>query len=482
MLNSNTLDTIIAMVIVLLILSLVVQSAQQGLKKLLKIKSRQIEDSLVDLFEHVLDVKPPVLTNWRERIVQSSPFLRIFGGKHPAEYTASVKNLYVEVKKKFEEAGRVSQKGKLMLDSIAKQDLMKVLSTVEPKFLTPDFGERVEDAVQEFGLLVQTIKSFTPSAFSQHLSDGAKEKLAQMQGALRPLVDDINAYLAGKTVPGATAAGGATAGQGGGATNAAREDQIVTSAAFLQDIMKLRTIRLEDVSSLIAEAQKSVEEQLARAGQDPNGAAAVAALTGGADALRAIASGVAKFDRTVDQLLASLTKAEAWFDTVMQSFEERYARSMKTWGIVISAVVVLLLNANFFDVYKNIAGSDTLRGNIVQMRDTVTKRLQESAAASGGAITPGNAQTVIENVTQNVSQQVDLYTGLGFKPIWEYSPDLTGPGIFHSLSGWIIMVLLLSVGAPFWEDTLESLFGLKNVLRKQSDTKNVENKGGQPKP
>ncbi|MFN2512647.1 MAG: hypothetical protein ABR568_14655 [Pyrinomonadaceae bacterium] len=51
------------------------------------------------------------------------------------------------------------------------------------------------------------------------------------------------------------------------------------------------------------------------------------------------------------------------------------------------------------------------------------------------------------------------------------------------LLGWGVMALLLSVGAPFWQDALESLFGIKNLLRKQSNTKNVEEeKGGQPRP
>ena len=51
-----------------------------------------------------------------------------------------------------------------------------------------------------------------------------------------------------------------------------------------------------------------------------------------------------------------------------------------------------------------------------------------------------------------------------------------------ALVGWAIMTMLLSVGAPFWQDTLESLFGVKNLLRKKSDTKNVEEeKGGQPR-
>ena len=54
--NLDTLDTVIAMVVVLLVLSLVVQSIQTFLKKLLKMKSRSIQESLEDLFQHVLGV------------------------------------------------------------------------------------------------------------------------------------------------------------------------------------------------------------------------------------------------------------------------------------------------------------------------------------------------------------------------------------------------------------------------------------------
>ena len=500
MINISTLDTIIAVVIVLLILSLVVQSVQQGLKKLLKIKSRQIEDSLVDLFEHLLNEKPPKLAGWWQRMVQNSPLLRIFAGKHPAEYNEKVRNLYGEVKNKFEEAGRVSQRGKLMLDSIAKQDLMRVLGAVEPHILMPDFATRIQAAYGEFKELVETIEGFKPSEFSAHLDDASKEKLAQMQGALRPLINDIQAYLKGEAVPGADAPDARNANASGQAadTKAAAKDedkgagieQVASSATFLRDIMKLRTIRLEDVTSLISEAQKSVEQQLARKQQDPQGAAAVAALTVGADTLRIIARGVAEFDRTVDHLLAIITKAETWFDTVMQGFEERYTRSMKTWGIIISLVVVILLNANFFDVYKNIKSDSTLRDNLLQMRDDLAKRYEEKLTQGDQAAAENLRKWYVASA-EDVKSSASVYTSLGFQPLWQEPPrwwmgsSPTKKGFWdflHSLLGWLVMALLLSVGAPFWQDTLESLFGLKNVLRKQSDTKNVEDKGGQPKP
>lgn len=51
--NLDALDTAIAIVIVLLLLSLIVQSVQAMLKKLLQIKSRQLEQSLLNVFQHM---------------------------------------------------------------------------------------------------------------------------------------------------------------------------------------------------------------------------------------------------------------------------------------------------------------------------------------------------------------------------------------------------------------------------------------------
>jgi len=42
--------------------------------------------------------------------------------------------------------------------------------------------------------------------------------------------------------------------------------------------------------------------------------------------------------------------------------------------------------------------------------------------------------------------------------------------------------MLLSVGAPFWQDTLESLFGIKNLLRQRSGTENIETESGAGQP
>jgi len=182
------------------------------------------------------------------------------------------------------------------------------------------------------------------------------------------------------------------------------------------------------------------------------------------------------------------TEVSRWFDAVMQSFDERYTRHMKTVAIITSIVVVIVLNANIFAIYRNIALNDALRAAIVSSATEIQKQGKSGPEQSNGEVKPN---------VQQVQQFINDYKGVGFNPIRprQVKDFISGQGAWqgvpasdrfaHGLKvmlGWGIMVLLLSVGAPFWEDILESLFGVKNLLRKRSDTSNVEDRGGQQKP
>lgn len=238
---------------------------------------------------------------------------------------------------------------------------------------------------------------------------------------------------------------------------------------------------------------------------------------------------------------------ENWFDTVMQGFSERYTRHMKSVALVVSFLVVIFLNANFFNLYHSIAGSDTIRAAILAMGPVILKQAEAANAANqeaesaqaksrpqstpsqtpnpptpnpaaspttGSAVsnqpapnptsTPSDSAAAASKSKEELAKEikelrglVDQAQGLGLKPLrpQQVSDFVVGGGNWKDtpvserfvhgvkvLLGWTIMALLLSVGAPFWQDTLESLFGIKNLIRKRSDTKNVEeDKGGHTK-
>jgi len=179
-------------------------------------------------------------------------------------------------------------------------------------------------------------------------------------------------------------------------------------------------------------------------------------------------------------------KVDKWYDTVMQGFEERYTRHMKTVAICISIGVVIIFNANFFDIYQNISRNDLLRNAIIAQSDDVNRRLKDLGQRNDEQAQDERKQ--LEEAQKQLQSDIDRAAGLGFKPLTSeqvkafFSGNIDYWNAPKALLGWAIMVMLLSVGAPFWQDALESLFGIKNLLRKKSDTKNVEDKGGQPKP
>jgi hypothetical protein len=328
MFELKTLNTVMAMIVVILILSLIVQSIQSILKKWLKLKSTTLFNSLDDLFKYV----------------ESKDLAGIESNK-----------LVQAVSEELRALGRVTVRGKPMMDSIAKDDLLKLLDKIGEGKTTDALGKLV----------------------------------------------------------------------------------------------------LEQVDPAKVEALRE--------------------------------------------------KVSMWFETVMQSFEERYARHMKSVAIVISIVVVVGLNANFFEIYQNISSNDALSSSLIQKSDEIQKRLSALKNNTNGAVDATGAKTGSGDDAADLKKQIDALKELtdqspvfGFTPLklsdisdFIHAKGYWGTGdhpneraayLLKLLAGWAIMVMLLSVGAPFWQDALESLFGVKNLLRQKTDTKNVEDTGGQPKP
>ncbi|HKP86510.1 MAG TPA: hypothetical protein VJZ26_10460 [Blastocatellia bacterium] len=502
MINISALDNVIAVVVVILLLSLIVQSIQAVLKKAFKIKSRQIEDSLVDLFENVLHYDREAANasgnaaaskgGMRARLVRmsgASPILRrvyelLAGGLHPSNPNAhpdpAVRTLFDEVTRGFQQIGRVAQTGKRMLDSVSKEDLEKVMGKVLPNSLLPGFSAKLEAACAYVGGLDEAIKEINDNYLGD-LSGDASAKFAAMQQSLAPLLNDLRSVYHG---------------------------QQVSPALIIGDITNLRDIKLGDALDILGEIQQKVKTDLeaankAQANGDPSAVGHAAALTALSAALGKIAQSLTKLsgglDAAITPLRAKLGEVETWYAAVMQSFEERYTRGMKTWAIVISFLVVAYLNANVFAIYKNIAANDALRSRLVQLGEERAKTREASIQANKEA--DANANPTVKEINAEITSiqaQIGDYGSLGFQPLtWQGVKDRFNPGGWSrqdwinrrkedmkTLFGWIVMTLLLSVGAPFWQDTLESLFGVKNLLRKRSDTKNVEGKSGagQPRP
>ena len=451
--NLSILNTLIAMVIVILVLSLIVQSIQTLIKKLFKLKSKTILNSLEDLF----------LT------VTQNPN----GADGGAADAAKAKQLVKDVTGKLCEMGRETLRGKPMLDSLAKGDLLKVLTRVEAENLLPGAVGKFQSVLATIAALKSELDGINPAL----LEGDASAKFATLQASLLPIVDDIEALA---------------------------RDGKVNPKILLGDLYRLRQFKAGDVLAILGEVQKKVGADLAAAREAKAAEAEVKAIEGVSDGLKRIAKEITALDKAFDAALVPLRErveqAEVWYDTVMQGFEERYARHMRTVALAISVFVVVFLNANFFSIYRAIAADPIKTQELAERGPEILKLTDSPAPSAPPAATPAPSASPAASPTppdlrdvrrqgQHVDQLVGTYKSFGIQPLtaeqfWNGVTFKTpARDVFETLVGWIIMVMLLSAGAPFWQDTLESLFGLKNLLREKSGTKNVEGeKGGQQKP
>src|SRR5262245_32043008 len=134
MINLDALDTLIAVVVALLVLSLIVQSIQAAIKKFFHIKSLQLEQSLIHLFYYLLD--KDAIKDMRT-VSDRTPLLRAFfsgvnklirGYSKPlSALDPQVGALYQAVIEEFMRAGRVTSRGTALIDSVSKDELIRFI-------------------------------------------------------------------------------------------------------------------------------------------------------------------------------------------------------------------------------------------------------------------------------------------------------------------------------------------------------------------
>jgi hypothetical protein len=148
---------------------------------------------------------------------------------------------------------------------------------------------------------------------------------------------------------------------------------------------------------------------------------------------------------------------------------------MQLWAVAAAAVVVGALNANVITIvqraltdpaFREVAADQALR---LRTADSVAQALRDSVAAApadtSAAAVAARARLAAQRDTAVARLDSLLRVSLagstslfgGYPKGWRFSGEW--------LLGMIASVLLVSLGAPFWHDVLESVFGLKSRLR-----------------
>ena len=409
MIDLGVLDNVIGVVVVILLLSMVVQSIQTFVKKLSNFKTRQIRKSLENLFERAAASAPPQGAATAESVLAH-----------------------------FKDLGRVSAMNRNALESISKVDLTKVVATIEgTSLLSPKWKDSLASMIGT----VQEVQAAITALLNTPLPPEAVATLSQLRTQIAPLTEQ--------------------------AARVVDAQGKLKVELIINDVLQFRDFPSGNVVKLATELQGTLV-----------GVAAAAPVA------QTLADATAKIHAHVADLAARMRERfdsiATWYDPIMQGFEERYARHMRTWAFIISVIVTVMVDANLPRLYKRMATDEVSKQRVLAEAETIQQRYVAQIAQARDQ----NNQPLLRELTSRLNDELDeataSYPALGlelidFDAFWNRTSALEKTKI---ILGWTLMAFLLSLGAPFWHDALQSLFGLKNFLRGKTETQTVEQATG----
>jgi hypothetical protein len=171
-------------------------------------------------------------------------------------------------------------------------------------------------------------------------------------------------------------------------------------------------------------------------------------------------------------------RAVAWFPLAMEPVADRYRRRMRGVAFLSSAAVVWALNADALTIFRRAQEDDQFRRRVSavttelsslqsRVRELGTRCVEVPAGRAGAPVSTADSacralRPALDSLDQRALQAAaDTAFVAGF----------TGPRRPRDPNWWIgilLSTLLVSLGAPFWHDTLETLFGIKNRVRAEA--------------
>jgi DNA-binding MltR family transcriptional regulator len=165
-----------------------------------------------------------------------------------------------------------------------------------------------------------------------------------------------------------------------------------------------------------------------------------------------VVSAQATLDQIKDNIAAS-------YEAARNSFQQAYTRKNKLFVIALSFLVVIPLNANLIILYQEIAADQATQQAIVGKAVTVSV---DQAGATQSNESPGADVGAAYSHTRD-----QINTALQNYPILirssRFKQDFTSHP-YSGIAGLLLMGILVSLGAPFWNDILKGMMGINTAL------------------
>ena len=176
---------------------------------------------------------------------------------------------------------------------------------------------------------------------------------------------------------------------------------------------------------------------------------------------------------------------ENWFNDAMDRVGGWYKRWTQRVLLILATLLVLAANADTVMLVQQLSANSALRASLVAAAEDAAKTLPRPSGAEPGSSAPesdtkaGEAkrdEASIQYVLQK-TQSLQLPVGWSLDPkdpryfhLPEFSLDFAG-WAFYKIFGLLVSILAVSMGAPFWFDTLSKFVNLRGAGTPPGETR-----------
>jgi hypothetical protein len=169
-------------------------------------------------------------------------------------------------------------------------------------------------------------------------------------------------------------------------------------------------------------------------------------------------------DSAQGDLAMAQNKIEHWFDDAMERASGWYKRVAQRLIFAVGFVLCLALNADTFQIAKELWSDEALRGAVVaQANERVRqpKPVNPVPDASASTASPELSLAQFKEVSDEVRAAQPLPIGWGNEANGIRGAFLNWPGGLLKLLGILLSSFAILLGAPFWFDLLNQVINLR---------------------
>jgi hypothetical protein len=181
---------------------------------------------------------------------------------------------------------------------------------------------------------------------------------------------------------------------------------------------------------------------------------------------------LALVQRSNGDLETAQNAIEGWFNDAMDRVSGWYKRRTQLWTIVIALALTVVANADTVQITRKLWTDPVLRAAVVEEAKVRAQKPRPTISVEYENEDDPTNPTVTRNEGNQLSDQERALLGqlLGWHgPIRD---NLRG----STLLGWILTVLALSMGAPFWFDVLNKFMNVRYAGKSPDEKPKVPEK------